>query len=291
MLLIFVVVLLILYYRRNLEKKIINVLLQNRTKEIAEANEELGSLNDELTAQMDLVSLQNTELEKLNAVKNKFFSIVSHDLRSPLNTLKMLFELYRKGDLTEDEFSGVLIKLEDTIYTTATFLDNLLEWSKSQLEGMVVKPSIVSVDQVINDNIKLMESQIRLKELNVTSSINSEALVFADPDMLNVVIRNLLSNAIKFCNPKDTVTFKSDKVDDKLIVSVIDSGPGMSEHNVENLFNLSHTVSTGTSGEKGYHLGLILCKDMITQNKGNIVLESTLGKGTAFHITLPTVSP
>jgi two-component system sensor histidine kinase/response regulator len=110
-LLIMVGILLILFYKRNAEKKSSNVLLQKQKQEIAEVNEELGALNEELTTQMDIVSAQNTELEKLNGVKNKFFSIVSHDLRSPLNTLKALFALYRSGDLTEKELNETIIEI------------------------------------------------------------------------------------------------------------------------------------------------------------------------------------
>lgn len=282
-------ILLALYYKRNLEKKATNVLLQEQKQEIAEFNEELESLNEELMAQMDLVSTQNIELEKLNKVKNKFFSIVSHDLRNPLINLKSLFELYRKGDLTEKELNELLVKLEDTIYTTATFLDNLLEWSKSQLDGVIVKPSIVAIQHIVDDNIKLMETQIKLKSLKVENKVSADITVFADPNMINTVMRNLLSNAIKFCNVGDAVVFDAKVTDGKVISSISDSGPGISDHDKENLFNLAHTISMGTAKEKGYHIGLILCKDMILQNKGSIAVESKLGKGTTFYITLPTI--
>ncbi len=286
-LLILLAILLALYIKRNLEKKATNVLLQKQKKEIAEVNEELSALNEELTTQMDLVSTQNLELEKLNAVKNKFFSIVSHDLRSPLNSLKMLFELYRGGDLDEKELGELLTRLEDTIYTTASFLDNLLEWSKSQLEGMVVKPSIFQISNVVADNIKLMDSQIKLKSIQVENRIQPDLTAFADPNMINTVVRNLLSNAIKFCNVGDQVIFDGKLVNDKVLFTIGDTGPGISVRDKENLFNLSHTISTGTSKEKGYHIGLVLCKDMLLQNNGDILVESELGKGSTFYISLP----
>jgi len=283
-LLILLVALLALYYKRNLEKKATNLLLQQQKKEIAEVNEEL-------TTQMDIVSAQNVELEKLNQVKNKFFSIVSHDLRSPMNSLKMLFELFREGDLEKSELNKLTLKIEDTINTTATFLDNLLEWSKNQLDGLVVRASSVSIYQIVADNIKLIDSQIKLKAIAVKNNIKKDSLVFADPDMLTVVVRNLLSNAIKFCHTGDQVTFNAELINKELVWSIADNGPGISEKDQESLFNLSHTNSTGTSGEKGYHLGLILCKDMIVQNQGTIKVESTLGAGTTFYITLPATDP
>ncbi len=286
-LLIIVAILLTLYYKRNQEKKASNVLLQKQKEEIADVNEELGALNEELTTQMDIVSAQNVQLEKLNDIKNKFFSIVSHDLRSPLNTLKALFALYRAGDLTKKELNELLARLEDTIYTTASFLDNLLEWSKSQLEGMVVKPTTVKIKSIIDDNIKLMDSQISLKSLTVENNIQAKAIAFVDPNMINTVFRNLLSNAIKFCNPGDRIIFEATIHNDKVIYTISDSGPGISDVDQENLFNLTHTISTGTSGEKGYHIGLILCKDMILQNNGSIDVKSELNEGTTFYITLP----
>ena len=286
-LLLIVALLFILYYKRNLEKKAINLQLQKQQQEIAEANEELGSLNEELKTQMDIVSTQNVELEKLNTVKNKFFSIVSHDLRSPLNTLKSLFTLYRKGDLTKEELNGLLKRLEDTIYTTATFLDNLLEWSKSQLEGMIVKPLIFKVQQIIDENIQLMDSQIKLKELQVENRITKDLSAFADKDMINVVFRNLLSNAIKFCDQTDKITFDAYLSKGKVICTIRDTGPGINEQDQAHLFNLTHNMSTGTAGEKGYHIGLILCRDMVVQNNGTIEVDSKLGEGTTFIITLP----
>jgi len=286
-LLIAVGILLALYYKRNLEKKASNILLQQQKQKIAAVNEELGALNEELVTQMEIISNQNVELEKLNKVKNKFFSIVSHDLRNPLINLKTLLELYRQGDLTEYELNELLTKLEDTVYTTVTFLDNLLEWSKSQLEGMVVKPSMVAIHHIVNENIKLMEAPIRLKSLQIENKIPTNMMVFADPNMINIVMRNLLSNAIKFCNISDSIIFNAKLTAEKVVCSITDSGPGINDKDKENLFNLAHTISTGTAGEKGYHIGLILCKDMVLQNGGSIKVESKLNEGTTFYITLP----
>jgi two-component system sensor histidine kinase/response regulator len=287
LLLIIVGVLLILYYKRNSEKKANNLLLQKQKQEIAEVNEELSALNEELTTQMNIVSTQNAELEKLNNVKNKFFSIVSHDLRGPINNLKTLFELYHNGILEEKELKGLLIKLEDNIYHTASFLDNLLEWAKSQLEGITIKPMSVSLQQVVAENIKLVDSQVKFKDLNVFNKIDPAVVAFVDPNVLHIVVRNLLSNAIKFCAKGDEIVFDAKMNNDKVLFSIADNGPGISDEHQKGLFNLAYNNSTGTANEKGYQLGLILCKDMISQSDGNIEVESELGKGTLFHISLP----
>ncbi|MCY1535679.1 Adaptive-response sensory-kinase SasA [compost metagenome] len=279
-LLIILVIVSVLYYKRNAENKINNKLLQKQKLKIAETNEEL-------TTQIEIVAAQNTELEKLNQIKNKFFSIVSHDLRSPMNSLKGLFELFREGNLDKAELNKLTIRIEDTIQSTATFLDNLLEWSKGQLDGIHIKPVPVNMFQLVQKNIQLMDSPIRAKSLKVENQIHSDIQVYADEDMIDIVVRNLLSNAIKFCYPQHTITFSAAHKGNEVTWKIRDSGPGISVQDQQNLFSLSHTTSTGTSGEKGYHIGLILCKDMIGQNQGRISVESEVGKGTIFSVTLP----
>lgn len=286
-LLIILIILLILYYQKNTGYKTANELLKQQRQQTAEVNEELVALNEELKTQMEIVSAQNIELEKLNKIKNKFFSIVSHDLRGPIHSLKALFGMYRSGILNEEELTDMLQRLEDTVYTTASFLDNLLEWSKSQLEGIVIHPAEVNLKDVIDHNIKLMDSQIRAKNLFVANQTSNHDIVFADLNMVHVVIRNLLSNAVKFCDPACQITFSSQNLDGKIKCSICDTGKGISDSDLENLFNLTHHSQTGTSGEKGHHIGLILCRDMILQNNGTLEVESKVGVGTTFHITLP----
>lgn len=287
-LLLFVVILLFTYYKRNLEKNQTNKLLQKQKEEIASINSELQMLNHEVLSQMELTSAQNCELEKLNAVKNKFFSIVSHDLRSPLSTLQMLFRLYREGELDENEIGSLLLKLEESIYTTGSFLDNLLEWSKSQLEGMKINPVVFDLTAIITQNLDLSDSQIRLKELDIQNLVDGKAImVYADPNMISVVVRNLISNSIKFCRPADTILLDILENETVAVLTVKDTGPGISENDMQKLFSLEHTVSKGTHGEKGHHIGLVLCKDMIEQNKGRISVESRIGGGTIFRVELP----
>lgn len=286
-LLFLVIVLLVLYYRKNLEKMAVNKLLERQKEEIANFNEELEALNEEINAQMAITSAQNEELEKLNMVKSKFFSIVSHDLRGPLSSLKMLFGLYKRGQMEQEDIDELLARLGDTIYTMSGFLDNLLEWSKSQLEGMTVNPSAFNIVAHISENIMLMDSQIQYKGLKIENKTDEPVMVYADPNMINVVIRNLLSNSIKFCNTGDIISLNVETSGKKVILSISDTGPGIKEKDKEKLFSLEHTISTGTYGEKGHQIGLILCKDMVEQNNGKIRVESELGKGTFFWVELP----
>ena len=287
-LLLLVLVLLFLIYYRYKEKQATNKLLEKQKEEIAQINSELEALNEEVVVQMELTASQNTELEQLNRVKNKFFSIVSHDLRSPLANLKMLFSMYREGQLNETELSNLLSRIEDTIYMTGAFLDNLLEWSKSQLDGIQVKPSNFKINKIIKENLQMMDNSIRMKNLKIENTISDDLEIFADANMIHVVIRNLISNGIKFCNNGDSIFLAAEKSQEKVLFSIKDTGPGISENHLENIFSLEYTVSTGTSGEKGHHIGLILCKDMIEQNKGSIKVESKLGEGTTFYLELPS---
>jgi signal transduction histidine kinase len=244
-------------------------------------------LNEELSVQMELTSSQNIELEMVNNIKNKLFSIISHDLRSPIATLQTLFSVYREGDIKKNELKHLLTVIEDSVLSTGTFLDNLLEWSKSQMEGIVVQPVNFDVNEAIAENINLFDVKIGLKDLKVSNLSHQPVLVNADRNMINLVIRNLLSNSIKFCNAGDEITFDVQPAAEVVIISITDTGPGISERDSEKLFSLEHTVSTGTHGEKGNRLGLVLVKDMLLQNNGNIRFETQTGKGTTFWIELP----
>ncbi|MDT3405618.1 tetratricopeptide repeat-containing sensor histidine kinase [Mucilaginibacter terrae] len=285
-----VVLLLFIQYKRNLEKQAANKLLTQQKYEIALINSELEAVNHELSAQMDLSHRQNVELGRLNDVKNKFFSIVSHDLRSPLSTLQSLFSIYHDGDIGEKELGEMLVKLEDTILTTGNFLDNLLEWSKSQFDGIKITPVNFNVADCINENICLYDTKIALKNLQVVNEVVQPVCIYADRNMISLVIRNLLSNSIKFCNPTNSITFSAEVHDERVLISITDTGRGMSEAEQDKVFNLDHTLTTGTQGEKGNHLGLILCRDMVMQNKGIIWFESKEGVGTTFWIDLPAAA-
>lgn len=282
-----VVLVVVILYRRNKEKQLANHQLLLQKEEIGQINRELELLNEEINTQMELTTAQNAELERLNEVKNKFFSIISHDLRGPLNTLQTLFSIYREGDIKEAELRMLLARLEDTILTTGAFLDNLLEWSKSQLEGIVVQAIDFDVRDTITDNLNLFKTKIEFKSLNVTDKVKHAVFAHADPNMIKLVIRNLLSNSIKFCQNGQKIEISADIESDRAIITIKDTGPGISEAEVEKLFSLEHTISTSDQGEKGNRLGLILCRDMITQNGGTLTLETKLNQGTTFRIDLP----
>ncbi len=270
----------LVFYVRNRERKKTNTLLKNHT-------DELYNLNEELSRQMEIISGQNLELEKLNTLKNKLFSLISHDLKSPLNNLKNLFELYRKGDLEKQDVDDLLGRLENSFYNVNDFLTNLLEWSKSQLDGMNARPTMFPIYDLVNKNIYLYSNQIQGKNITIANKVSPQHFAHADMDMIDIVIRNLLSNAVKFCGLGGAIIFESKIIDDKLYWLISDNGPGINEEDRANLFNLAHTAKKGSLGEKGHHLGLVLCREMIDKNGGSLEFWSEVNKGTTFTIKLP----
>ncbi len=287
LILVLVILLLIVLYKRNIEKKASNTLLERQKRDIEQVLDELALLNEKLNEQMLLVESQNAKLSQLNKVKNKLFSILSHDLRAPLGTIQMLLSMYREGKVAEDELNPLLFKLEDTVYSSSIFLDNLLEWSKNQLDGFLVNSTTVSIKSLVKRNVELVRSQASLKEISVQSFVDEDFYINADPDMIKVAIRNLLSNSIKFCSPGDSISFRAQRVDSEVILSISDTGPGITDEQKGNMFSLESATTEGTFGEKGQRLGLILCKEMVVQNNGSIDFESEVGVGTIFRITLP----
>ena len=286
-LLVIVLLLLFLYLRKMFQKHKINLVLEDQKTRIIAINLELEHLNEELRVQNELTTKQNKELEHINTVKNKFFSIISHDLRSPIATLKMMFNLYLDGDLSQDEMGELLKELEKTVFSTADFLDNLLIWSKSQLQGIVINAENFEVNPLVVEILGLLAPKIAEKGIIVENKIENSVAIFADKNMIDVLLRNLISNSIKFCNTGDSIILNVTTFADTIVISIRDTGIGMSDEEQKKIFQLEHAVTQGTSGEKGHHVGLVLCKDMVEQNNGEIWFESVTGVGTSFFIKLP----
>jgi signal transduction histidine kinase len=256
----------LMYYNYN-EKKKANILLQNK--------------NFEIRAQAE-------ELEKLNSLKDKLFSIISHDLRSPIASLITLINLTEQGYLKEDGFKNVISELSKNVGYTSSLLENLLRWSQSQLKGTAVNTAIFNISEIISERFELLKNQAEAKSVSISFSIDSSINAFADKDMIELVLRNLTSNAIKFCNPYDKIEISAKHKNSSLEFCVADSGIGISSDVMNNLFGLNMYTSRGTQNEKGTGLGLILCKDFIELNGGHIWAESTLGKGSKFFFTIPS---
>ena len=265
--------------------------LVRRLRDMNVIEEQLVSQNTEILQQKNILEKQKHELTELNATKDKFFSIIAHDLRSPITTLISLSEVLRTDmDLLDTlQQEEILQSLHDLSRNYLRLLDNLLQWARVQSGRMVPEPVDFNLEEAIQDVMVFykpyaLDKQIKLSALNITP-FN----VLADKNMIRVVLRNLISNAIKFTQPGGEVQVIMIPKENNVEITVQDNGLGMSPEVLENLFRLDKAqTSLGTSGEKGTGLGLHLCQEFVGLNKGTRKVESLKGFGSVFRFTIPT---
>jgi two-component system sensor histidine kinase/response regulator len=259
-------------------------------KTIYKQNFELKELNTSLELK---VEQRTKELKELNATKDKFFSIIAHDLKNPFNTLMGFSELmiinlaaYDKKQISE--FINIIHATSKNAYS---LLENLLDWSRSQTGRIELKPLEISLFELVDENVSLMKGIASNKEIKLVNEVRKDAMAFADHNMINTVIRNLLSNSLKYTAKGGTVKISSEITGDKAKITVSDTGVGIQEENLDKLFRIDVNYSTrGTEDEEGTGLGLILCREFIHKNKGELGVKSTFGIGSEFFFTLPVKS-
>tara|TARA_R110001583_G_scaffold13561_3_gene57951 strand:+ start:7405 stop:9435 length:2031 start_codon:yes stop_codon:yes gene_type:complete len=230
------------------------------------------------------------QLEELNATKDKLFSIIGHDLRSPIGGLKQFVELtLSTSDLTDTHsIREILEDIQKSANTTYDLLENLLAWAKSQRNEVVFMPTRVNLHEIINACTSLLAETARDKNISIHNQSSPNQFVFADQNMLMTILRNLLTNAIKFTHPNKNIYLSVIDTGIDISISVKDEGVGINPENLDKLFKPNDFLTTfGTSGEKGTGLGLLLCKDFAEKHNGKIWVESELGKGSVFNFTLP----
>jgi two-component system sensor histidine kinase/response regulator len=235
------------------------------------------------------IELKNIQLELLNGEKNKLFSIVAHDLRSPLASIQSYLELLTAYPLNEDEKKEIEHKLLSLTKNTSNMMSNLLSWSKSQLEGVRVNIRPMDLLKTLRDMLKVETSIAHEKGISLTYHLSENMFVLADADMLMLVIRNLISNAIKFTPAGGNIQLLA-AMDEECTITIVDSGEGISEERQKDVFSLKAKSTFGTNNEKGVGLGLILCKEFTALQHGRISFISSPGKGTSFMITIPVFS-
>ncbi|MCP4311958.1 MAG: hypothetical protein GY790_11900 [Bacteroidetes bacterium] len=237
------------------------------------------------------IAKQNQQLAELNAAKDKFFGIIAHDLRTPFNAILGFSELLmtKLHGLTISEIEQMVTNVHKAAKNTFSLLENLLEWAKSQTGRIKFEPHLFNLAEMIYDVVSLSENMAKVKNIRITHNISSSFMVYADKNIVSTVLRNLISNAIKFTNRNGNISIEEEQFPDATVITVCDSGIGIDEASLQNLFKLSDKVSVpGTENEKGTGLGLILCKEFIEMHKGKIWVESELGKGSSFKFSLPT---
>lgn len=241
----------------------------------------------EQMAAQKAIEEKNAELESLNKTKEKLFSIIAHDLRSPIAQLKSTLDLVNRDYISKEEFHDLSHHFTKQIDQLQDNMNNLLTWSQSQLNGIITKPQAVSASIIIQEVIDLLKQQWQAKELQIQFQ-PFEEIVWMDPDHLKLVVRNLLSNAIKFSNKKHSIAFNHSRNNKELTIAIRDTGMGMPQEQLDMLFTSDAIKSThGTDKERGTGLGLKLCKEFLDKNNGEIWAISELGIGSTFFFTVP----
>jgi two-component system sensor histidine kinase/response regulator len=232
------------------------------------------------------IQKQTQQLRNLNSTKDKLFSIISHDLRSPVASLRALMELLGTSQLSQQEFINITNALKRNLDSVYDDLDNLLLWATTQLKGLQALPEIVCIKTIADEKIKLFYEAAKMKDITIINDIPEEAEVYADRNHISLILRNLIANAIKFNLPGGCITLSSKEQDGNYEISITDSGTGISSEELKKLFNAeTHFSKLGTNKEKGVGIGLLLTKEFVERNQGSIRVASEVGKGTTFTFT------
>jgi signal transduction histidine kinase/Tfp pilus assembly protein PilF len=271
-----------------------NQELMKKNNQIALQKNEIEEQRDRIKRQRDEMLAAYDKLKELDATKDKFFTIIAHDIKNPVfNMQRIIEQLNKKYEIYSEEQRRRLI---DTVDKSAgqlhTLLLNLLQWAKSQTGKIPHIPEKIDLYDIIKRNIELYQPYADKKTIYIKLEIQEILNVFADEKMTNVIIQNLLGNAIKFTHAGGLVKIKVAVQDEMAEITIEDNGVGMSEEDIRKIFQLeSHHTTHGTNKEEGTGLGLILCKEFIEKNGGSIQVQSTVGNGSIFRFTLPTKEP
>jgi signal transduction histidine kinase len=254
---------------------------------IKKQNEELLELNIGLEKKVEERTQQLTEL---NATKDKFFSIIAHDLKNPFNTLMGFTELLRDNfeSFEHKQIKEYISILFETSRSSYALLKNLLDWARAQTGGLTIQPENIDLHKLVREVLRLIDLPASKKKINLTNAVPEKTFVFADFNTTDTIVRNLVSNAIKYTQDNGHIAIDCTIDKNEVIVCVSDDGIGMSEEFISRLFRIDQNISTkGTDNESGTGLGLLLCKEFIGMNMGRIWVESKPGEGSRFYISLP----
>lgn len=228
------------------------------------------------------------QLVTANTVRDRLLSVISHDVKSPLNSLRGVLNIYNKGAISKDEFSQLTLQIENDLGKTNMLVENILHWTSSQLKGVSLKMEKFDLYALIEENIRLFDTFSVRKKISIHHNVLPKTEITSDRNILNLVLRNLLSNALKFSFERGKVTIDVKLNHNWLELSIKDEGTGMDAAKLTSLLSPKFTSSTtGTDNEQGTGLGIGLCRDYVQKAGGNLTVESTLGKGTVFKVTLP----
>lgn len=258
-----------------------------------QAEDDLRGLNQQLQAANQELHTLNAELHAANMSKDTFFSILAHDLRAPFTGLLTLTDVLAHDiqHFSKEQIQQKLRTLHAASENVYELLTDLLTWSKLQRGVLEYQPTAFSLGELIEHSLHILAAEAGRKKIRFRDEIPGDVEVYGDHNMVSTILRNLLSNALKFTPPEGRIAVVCQRVGGDVEIAVRDSGIGIPDDLRERLFRIDQRVSrTGTAGEPGTGLGLILCKELVERNHGRIYVESQVGQGTAFTFTLPLVS-
>lgn len=258
-----------------------------KTKSHKAALDKQKEILEEEKIRTEAILEQTHHLEEVNQVKDKLFSIVSHDLKDSISSIKAFLDLLNEDSISKEEFYELIPELSENANNASSLLYNLLNWSKSQMQNLEPKPELFNIQDVFQSKIALVEQKVEDKRIILIDE-SQNGTVFADRSMVEIVIQNLITNAVKFSRTGDVITISNQEVKGKSLICIEDTGVGISKDNIHKLFAAHKNFTTaGTKNEKGTGLGLTIAKDLVELNDGKIWVESTQNVGSKFFIELP----
>ena len=261
-----------------------------KRKNTLKLNRELKEKNKQIQLQNEAYSEQTKSLEDINKVKDRLFSIVSHDLKDSISSIKAFIDLLKEDSISREEFYNLVPELSENADNASSLLYNLLNWSKSQMQNLKPKPELFNIQEVFQNKMSLVEQKVEQKRIVLIDESRRD-FIYADKSMIEIVIQNLITNAVKFTRVGDVITVSNNDHDGKSLICVEDTGVGISRENVDKLFQNGTFTTRGTNNEKGTGLGLSICKELVELNGGRIWVESTPNVGTKFYVELPKNKP
>jgi two-component system, sensor histidine kinase and response regulator len=258
-----------------------------RNDELATKNSGLMTQQKEIVNKTKLLEERQRMLEDSNRQKNKMLSVISHDLRTPVQSVKNLLDLHAKGIISDEKVVQYTPEINREMCNVIDLLENLLSWSRQQQDSSAVKKEKIQLRPLVNEIIGLYHFTAQGKNVTVYTDVPEPVTVTADRQMIKTVLRNLVSNAVKFSKPGGSVKINAATVQHQVHISIIDEGTGISPEHLSRINKGEEVTTKGTGGEYGSGLGLNLCREFIQKNKGALNIHSIPGKGSNFSFSLP----
>jgi signal transduction histidine kinase len=268
------------------ENTIYQFRILSKQKTLHKKNLEIKKQKEVITEKAQLLQAQKSELTELNSLKNKLFSVIAHDLKTPMYALRNLFRNIHQQNMPAEEMKQIVPDVLMDLNYTIGLMENLLQWSKTQMQANTVRMEELDIPKMIADVLHVLRLQAEAKQIVIETN-NLPAIALADKDMVSLVLRNLLSNAIKFTPPQGQIEVGVHETHSFIEVYVQDSGMGISREAMQKINENNFYSTKGTASESGTGLGLMLCKEFLARNGGQMHIESEPGKGSIFSFTLP----